>query len=161
MLFDFSQDFLSNDLYSTLTSSVSYLPQITAIKEASILENLNFYSPHTSLPQSSETIISLLNTLKLSSSSVNIHSLSTLISDSGPLSGGQLQRISLARELMIPRPLMIMDEPTSALDKSTAHSVIDSLLSVSSTSHFIISTHQPNLFENMNPIILDLDKHGR
>ena len=53
------------------------------------------------------------------------HSLDTVIGSSGTrLSGGQAQRLALARTLAHPRPVLILDDPFSALDRSTEDTVL-------------------------------------
>ncbi len=43
------------------------------------------------------------------------------------LSGGELQRIALARVLLLDRPILLLDEPTSRLDRQTAHEIQETL----------------------------------
>ena len=53
----------------------------------------------------------------------------TLINDFGEnLSGGECQRISIARALYRDSPVMLLDEPTSALDAQTSGKIFDMLL---------------------------------
>lgn len=53
----------------------------------------------------------------------------TLINDFGEnLSGGECQRISIARALYRDSPVMLLDEPTSALDDQTSGKIFDMLL---------------------------------
>lgn len=40
-------------------------------------------------------------------------------------SGGEQQRINIARSLIKPRPLLLLDEPTASLDKANTHTVIE------------------------------------
>lgn len=40
-------------------------------------------------------------------------------------SGGEQQRINIARSLIKPRPLLLLDEPTASLDKANSRTVID------------------------------------
>jgi len=40
-------------------------------------------------------------------------------------SGGEQQRINIARNLIKPRPILLLDEPTASLDSANTHTVID------------------------------------
>ena len=54
--------------------------------------------------------------------------LDTVIGSSGTrLSGGQAQRLALARTLAHPRPVLILDDPFSALDRGTEDTVFADL----------------------------------
>ncbi len=59
----------------------------------------------------------------------------------GNLSGGQIQRISIARGLIKQAPLLLMDEATSALDVETAASIDAEILNVPDTTKIVI-THR-------------------
>ncbi|WP_339074419.1 ABC transporter ATP-binding protein/permease [Teredinibacter turnerae] len=48
------------------------------------------------------------------------HGLDTLLGDYPPLSGGQLQRLALARLLFFDRPIVVLDEPTAHLGEHQA-----------------------------------------
>jgi alpha-D-ribose 1-methylphosphonate 5-triphosphate synthase subunit PhnL len=43
-------------------------------------------------------------------------------------SGGEQQRINLARSFIKPRPLLLLDEPTASLDPVNTQTVIDMIL---------------------------------
>lgn len=40
-------------------------------------------------------------------------------------SGGEQQRINIARNMIKPKPLLLLDEPTASLDEANVHSVVD------------------------------------
>lgn len=56
------------------------------------------------------------------------------------LSGGELQRLSIARALLSPAPILLLDEPTSALDPQTAAALLGRLRQRSGTT--VIVSHR-------------------
>lgn len=65
------------------------------------------------------------------------------------LSGGEKQRISIARSLIRDAKILLMDEGTSALDNSTAQMVEEAILGIDKLTRIII-THK------LNPKVLNL-----
>jgi lipoprotein-releasing system ATP-binding protein len=60
------------------------------------------------------------------------------------LSGGEAQRLALARAAACSRAVMLIDEPTAALDRTTAVNVADALPVLSGGSACVlIATHDP------------------
>ncbi len=55
------------------------------------------------------------------------------------LSGGEKQRISIARSLLKDSPILLADEVTSALDAKTSHEVIDEILSLDSMTRIVVT----------------------
>jgi len=68
------------------------------------------------------------------------------------LSGGEKQRVSLARAIVVPKKLVILDEPTSSLDVSVQAQVLNTLKELKSKlglSYFFI-THDINVMKYMS-----------
>ena len=68
------------------------------------------------------------------------------------LSGGQKQKISLARALYFDREVLVFDEPTSSLDSQSqieVHKVIDNLIGKKT---IILISHKNELLNNFNKI---------
>ncbi|MBT2291476.1 ABC transporter ATP-binding protein [Paenibacillus albidus] len=57
------------------------------------------------------------------------------------LSGGQLQRIAIARELISDKPIMLLDEFTNSLDKIIEDRIIKNVISYCKNKTIIIVTH--------------------
>ncbi|HEQ4836129.1 TPA: ATP-binding cassette domain-containing protein [Streptococcus pyogenes] len=70
------------------------------------------------------------------------------------LSGGQAQRVAIARMLMKPRKIILADEPTGALDGEIGKEIINLLLSETvENKYVIIATHDPAVYNKVDFII--------
>jgi peptide/nickel transport system ATP-binding protein len=69
----------------------------------------------------------------------------------GQVSGGQNQRIALARVLLLEPKVMILDEPTSALDISVQAQVLSLLRELQKNRGlgYLLVSHQPEVMRNM------------
>lgn len=70
------------------------------------------------------------------------------------LSGGQMQRVALARSIVGNPDLILADEPTGQLDQPTGRAVLDALLShlEGTDTALVISTHDPAVAERLGVI---------
>ena len=59
----------------------------------------------------------------------------------GDLSGGELQRISIARTLLRGAPVLLLDEATASLDNQTAYEVTDAILGLEGLTRLVV-THR-------------------
>jgi putative ABC transport system ATP-binding protein len=73
----------------------------------------------------------------------------------GQLSGGEQQRVSIARGLVKNPPLMLADEPTGALDTDTGTQVLSLLRSITDTGDrtIIVVTHNSQISRIANRVI--------
>lgn len=78
----------------------------------------------------------------------------TIVGNGGVrLSGGQAQRLALARTLCHKRPILILDDPFSALDRKTEEEVFANLKKLASDSIVILLSHRLYLFPQMNQVL--------
>ncbi|MDH6368039.1 MULTISPECIES: ATP-binding cassette domain-containing protein [unclassified Breznakia] len=72
------------------------------------------------------------------------------------LSGGQMQRVAIARSLINNPEILLADEPTGALDTKTSVQVMDLLTKIAKDRLVIMVTHNPELAEDYANRIISL-----
>ena len=78
----------------------------------------------------------------------------TLVGNGGVrLSGGQAQRLALARTLCHKKPLLILDDPFSALDRDTERRIFENLRAYAADSVVLLISHRLYLFPEMAQMI--------
>ena len=70
------------------------------------------------------------------------------------LSGGQMQRVSIARALINNPDIILADEPTGALDSTTSVNVMELLKEIAKDKLVIMVTHNPELAEKYSTRII-------
>jgi ATP-binding cassette subfamily B protein len=118
-----------------LRNQIGFVTQDTQLFSGSIKENLLFVNPNAT----DEEILFALN----SSSCQNLlersdNGIDSVIGEGGmKISGGEKQRLSIARALMRKPKLMVFDEATSALDSITEEEISTTIRNISSTGQHI------------------------
>ncbi len=80
--------------------------------------------------------------------------INTVVGNNGVrLSGGQAQRLALARTLAHPRPVMVLDDPFSALDRKTEDTVFSNLQDYAKDKVVFLISHRLYHFPKMQKII--------
>ena len=78
----------------------------------------------------------------------------TLVGNGGVrLSGGQAQRLALARTLCHLRPVMILDDPFSALDKKTEAEIFSNIRQLAGEAIVLLISHRLYLFPQMDQVV--------
>ncbi len=70
------------------------------------------------------------------------------------LSGGQMQRVAMARAIVGKPSVILADEPTGQLDQTTGHALLDALIAHldGTRTALVIATHDPSIAARMNTI---------
>ena len=81
------------------------------------------------------------------------------------LSGGEKQRLSIARALLKDAPILILDEPTSALDARTEGLLLDALHRLMRGRTTFVIAHRLSTIRNADRILVldrgEIVEHGR
>ncbi len=121
----------------------------------SIKENIKLYSDY-----SDEEVLEICNRSGLSNLISSLpNGINSSVGENGnKLSGGEKQRIAIARSLINNTNLLILDESTSALDNETAYNLESSLLSINDLT-LIVVTHKliKNILVSYDEIIVMKD----
>lgn len=116
--------------YNELRRQIGFVTQDTQLFAGTIRENLLFVKPEATEPEMYEALekASCTSLLKRSEKGLD-----TVLGEGGvKLSGGEKQRISIARALLRHPRLLIFDEATSALDSLTEEEITDTIRTISS-----------------------------
>ena len=79
-------------------------------------------------------------------------------SDGTNTSGGERQRLSIARAIFFDTNLIILDEPSSALDDESRNKVHDFIKKIDGLKTVLIITHDENLINYCSSVVMIRDK---
>jgi ATP-binding cassette subfamily B protein len=142
--------------FGTLTDAVGVVSQETYLFHASVAENLRFAKP-------SATDDELVAAAKVAQIHDHLMSLpdgyDTIVGERGyRFSGGEKQRLAIARAVLRDPPVLVLDEATSALDTQTEQAVQQAIDAVSAGRTTITIAHRLSTIRDADEIIV-LD-HG-
>lgn len=136
----------------TLRNNIAVIPQKPYLFNVTIRENLLMVCPDASHKQ-------LENVCKICEIHDYIMSLpkgyNTLVGEGGVnLSGGEAQRIAIARALLMKSKIILFDEATSALDNETQANIQKAINNISDEYTMIIIAHRLSTIKDCNKIIV-------
>ncbi|WP_018665042.1 thiol reductant ABC exporter subunit CydD [Heyndrickxia acidiproducens] len=131
---------------------VNYIPQHPYIFAGSVKENIAWYAPDAPLEKIEEAV-RITGLSELVQSFPN--GLDEIIGQGGrALSGGEEQRIALARALLDSRPVMLFDEPTAHLDIETEQEIKRLMLPLLEHKLVFFATHRLHWMKQMDEILV-------
>ena len=138
--------------------SIGYVPQSIHLLDESIKNNICYGINEKEINEKN-----LLKAIEISEIRNFIdkqpRKLETWIGHNGArISGGQLQRIGIARAMYLNPTILILDEPTSSLDKNNEEQIINSLFSIKDITVILIS-HNTSVLKKCDQV-LNLEDHS-
>ncbi|MFH2055521.1 MAG: ABC transporter ATP-binding protein [bacterium] len=132
--------------------AIGYVPQEPVLFSGTIAENVRFGNDGASLERIAEVIaLAQLNDLVAGSAK----GLETRIGTRGiNISGGEKQRLSIARALIRDPRILLLDDCTSALDASTEEKLWDELHEVMPEMTCFVVTHRTKTLKRADRIVL-------
>lgn len=168
-LYDSQNSIMINDNiinnHSNILECVSVVFQHFQFNAFSIVENLVMHSSVTL--EEEKSIYKVLDCVGLKEKIENFpNKLNTYITNEldqhgANFSGGELQRLAIARMLLNMKEIIIMDEPTSALDNDVKREILDIVLENTRNTIFIYITHDPNDMQKFDHIIYLGDEYEK
>lgn len=139
---------------SALQASVSYVPQDIFVADDTFERNIALGVPDAKIDQNA-----LSRAIRLACLGEVVaglpQGLKTRVGERGSrLSGGQAQRLGIARALYRARPILILDEATNALDVTTETRIMDGLAGEQARSSLsvIVITHNPDVLDRCDRV---------
>lgn len=125
---------------SDVLNKIGYVPQKVELFDDTIYNNITMFNEYPNAEQKIKDILKILNLEKFFSDLPN--NLETQVGEDGiNLSGGQIQRIGIARALIKNPEIIILDEATSSVDTETEKEIINFIKSLKQNKTIIFVTH--------------------
>lgn len=131
---------------------ISHVPQNIFLSDASIKDNITFGKVNEYRLDKFKKVTELSGLDNFIEKS--LHKENTLIGERGlSISGGQIQRIAIARALYNDRELLILDEATSALDTETEKKILKNIIEKTNYKAIVMIAHRLSTLNSCNKII--------
>ncbi len=137
---------------ASLRNEISVVDQNTTLFDDTIFNNIIYAKPDAKQEE-------VFEASKLSMSEDFIKNLEqgfdTLVGENGTrLSGGEKQRISIARAFLRKSKIILLDEPTSSLDSETENKIQVALKKLTENKTTIVIAHRLSTIQNANNIFV-------
>jgi ATP-binding cassette subfamily C protein len=131
-------------------TSISYVLQDTVLFGMSLRDNISFFEKY-----SDEEVLDAAHKAGLKTLLDKLpEGLNALVKeDNRGFSGGEMQRIAIARALIRKTPFIILDEVTNALDRKNEDLILNTIQEIKKDSIVILITHKEYLFDLADEVV--------
>ncbi|MGW1074185.1 ABC transporter ATP-binding protein [Streptomyces sp. NPDC002537] len=138
--------------FDTLACAVGVVSQETYLFHASVADNLRFAKPDAT----DEEIVAAATAAQIHDHIASLpDGYDTLVGERGyRFSGGEKQRLAIARTILRDPPVLILDEATSALDTRTEHAVQQAIDALSEGRTTITIAHRLSTVRDADQIVV-------
>jgi ABC-type transport system involved in Fe-S cluster assembly fused permease/ATPase subunit len=148
---------ISHVTKNSLRQAIGIVPQDTVLFNDSVFENVRYGCPEASDPEVSNAIY-LAHLDNFISQLPEGHQ--TRVGERGlKLSGGEKQRVAIARTILKRSPVLVFDEATSSLDSKSEQAILTALREVAEGHTSLVIAHRLSTIIDADKIVV-LD-HGR
>jgi ATP-binding cassette subfamily B protein len=143
---------IKNFKQESLRSELSIVPQECVLFDDTIFNNIKFSKPNAS----NEEVMKAIKFAQLDKVIKNFpNKENTIVGERGvKLSGGEKQRVSIARAILANKKILILDEATSSLDSQTEHEIQTDLKKLLEGRTSIIIAHRLSTIMNADKIVV-------
>lgn len=147
---------LKNIKESSLMENLTYISHQSYLFKGTVRENLLMGNPDAL----DEELWNVLDKVNLADFLKGEQGLDTpLMEKGGNFSGGQCQRLALARALLHDSPIYIFDEATSNIDVESENDIMEQILALAKTKTVLLISHRlANVVQANNIYVMD---HGK
>ncbi|WP_413229088.1 ABCB family ABC transporter ATP-binding protein/permease [Arsukibacterium sp.] len=143
---------INNVTLDSLRRAIAIVPQDTVLFNSSIRDNIQYGNPDASATEVDEAIA-------LAHLRGFIDSLpqgdATVVGERGlKVSGGEKQRIAIARAILKKSPILVFDEATSALDSSSEQAILQAMREVARNHTSVVIAHRLSTITDADTILV-------